>query len=248
MLYNDSTRTNKDGKRMARKNRINTKLEIKQVALHLFLEKGFTNVAVSEISKELGISKGNFTFHYATKEHLLTELIQDLCAFQWLVMEREVEKNNSIMAYLFELTTMAGSCYNNPVAKDLYVSAYTHPMSLRTIRENDTEKAQRIFAAYCPDWKEKDFALAENIVSGIEYAMFLTVHEEEITIDEKIEATLDAIMKIYNVPKDVREESMKKVLAMDYRKIGRRILEEFHDYVEMVNQKELEQATVQKSH
>lgn len=233
---------------MTRKSRINTKLEIKQVGLHLFMEKGFTNVAVSEISKAIGISKGNFTFHYATKEHLLTELIKDLCEFQWLVMERELEEeNNPLLAYLFELTTMAGSCYNNSVAKDLYISAYTHPMSLRTIRENDTEKAQRIFTEYCPDWKEKDFALSENIVSGIEYAMFLTVHEEDITLDEKIAATLDAIMKIYNVPQDVREESIKKVLAMDYKKIGQRILEEFHDYVEMVNQQELEEAVLQKN-
>lgn len=231
---------------MARENKINTKLEIKQTALHLFLKKGFTNVAVSEISKQIGISKGNFTFHYATKEHLLTELIEDLCAFQWLIMEKEVEKNNSLMAYLFELTTMAGSCYNNAVAKDLYVSAYTHPMSLRTIRENDTEKAKRIFADYCPDWTEKDFALAENIVSGMEYAMFVTEHEEEITLDEKIEATLDAIMKLYNVPKDIREDSLEQVLAMDYRKIGQRILKEFRDYVEMVNQKELEEALQRK--
>lgn len=233
---------------MARENKINTKLEIKQVALHFFLEKGFTNVAVSEISKEIGISKGNFTFHYATKEHLLTELIEDLCAFQWLVMKREVEKNNSLIAYLFELTTMAGSCYNNPVARDLYVSAYTHPMSLRTIRENDTEKTKRIFKEYCPDWTEKDFALAENIVSGMEYAMFVTEHEEKITLDEKITATLDAIMKLYNVPKDIREESLEQVLAMDYRKIGQRILKEFSDYVDELNQKELEEATLQKKH
>lgn len=234
---------------MARKSRINTKLQIKKVALHLFLEKGFTNVAVSEISKEIGISKGNFTFHYATKEHLLTELIKDLCEFQWLVMERELEEeNNPLLAYLFELTTMAGSCYNNSVAKDLYISAYTHPMSLRMIRENDTEKAQKIFNEYCPDWMEKDFALAENIVSGIEYAMFLAVHEEDITLDEIISATLDAIMKIYNVPKDIREESLKKILAMDYCKIGQRILGEFRDYVDRENQKELEEVALHKNH
>ena len=227
---------------MARKNRINTKLEIKQVALHLFLEKGFTNVAVSEISKELGISKGNFTFHYATKEHLLTELIKDLCEFQWLVMGREVEKKNSLMAYLFELTTMIGSCYNNVAARDLYVSAYTHPMTLRMIRENDTEKTKQIFERYCPDWKEKDFVLAENVVSGIEYALFFTEYEEENTLDEIIEATLDAIMKIYNVPSDVRKESIAKVLALDYRKIGERILGEFRNYVDIINQKELEES------
>lgn len=227
---------------MARKKKINTKLEIKQLALHLFLEEGL-DVKVSRITNELGISKGNFTFHYPTKEHLLAELIKDLCEFQWIVMEKEVEEEHSpLLAYLFELTTMAGSCYNNPVAKDLYVSAYIHPMSLRTIRENDTEKAMQIFAEYCPDWTKKDFAIAENIVSGMEYAMFVTEHEEEITLGEKIEATLDAIMKIYNVPKDVRETSLKKVLAMDYCKIGQRILKAFCDYVDMVNRKELEEA------
>ena len=145
------------------------------------------------------------------------------------------------------MTTMAGSCYNNPVAKDLYVSAYTHPMPLQTIRENDTEKAKQIFAEYCPDWTDKNFALAENIVSGMEYAMFVTEHEEEITLGEKIEATLDAIMKLYNVPKDIRESSLEKVLAMDYCKIGQRILGEFRDYVEMLNNKELEEAALHKS-
>ena len=231
---------------MARENRIDTKLEIKQIALRLFLEKGFTNVAVSEISKAVGISKGNFTFHYATKEHLLTELIEDLCEFQWIVMEREVEKNNSLIAYLYELTTMAGSCYNNPVAKDLYVSAYIHPMSLRMIRENDTQKAMQIFTKYCPDWTKKDFKLAENIVSGMEYAMFVTEHEEGITLDEKLRATLDAIMKIYNVPKNVRKESLDIVLVMDYRKIGQHILKEFCDYVELMSRKELDEAIWKK--
>ena len=143
---------------------------------------------------------------------------------------------------------MAGSCYNNPVAKDLYVSAYINPMSLRRIRENDTGKTKQIFSKYCPDWSDKDYALAENIVSGMEYAMFVTEHEEGITLDEKIRATLDAIMKLYNVPEKVRESSLEKVLSMNYRKIGQRILKEFCDYVEAVNQKELDEAALQNNY
>lgn len=236
------------GDNMARKNRINTKLEIKKIALHMFMEKGFSNVTVSEISKEVGISKGNFTFHYATKEHLLTELIVDLCEFQQIVMEKMIAKNDSLLAYLFELATMAGSCYDNPVARDLYISAYTHPICLHTIRENDTKKTKQIFAKYCPRYIEKDYVVAENIVSGIEYAMFATEQENETALHEQVKATLDAIMKIYNVPEVIREESLKKILAMDYYKIGKRILREFRDYVDKLNQKELEEAALHKNH
>ncbi len=230
---------------MARKNRIHTKTEIKQKGLHLFLQEGFTNVTVSQISKEVGISKGNFTFHYPTKEYLLAELIRDLCRFQWMLMEQEVEEYNGLVAYLYELTTMAGSCYEDPVAKDLYIAAYTHPMSLRIIRQNDTEKTKQVFKEYCKDWEESRFALAENIVSGMEYAMFMTEHEEGISHVQKVEGTLDAIMKLYNVPEDVRKETIAQVIVMDYKKIGKRILKEFKAYVDEINQKELEEIALQ---
>ena len=61
---------------MARINkRALTKLEIVQVASRQFLEKGYSATTVSAISKELGISPGNLTFHFPTKEHLLAELV-----------------------------------------------------------------------------------------------------------------------------------------------------------------------------
>lgn len=231
---------------MARKNKINTRLEIIQVATKFFLEQGYTDTLVPRIAEEIGISKGNLTFHFPTKEHLLAELIKYLCDFQWQVMEQEVTEGNSrLIAYLFELTTMAGSCDENPIAKDLYVAAYIHPMSLRIIRENDTRKTKEIFAEYCPTWSERDFVCAENIVSGIEYAMFVTENTGGISLDENVAGCLDAIMKLYDVPKEVRERSIHNVLEMDYRRIGKRILQEFSEYVESVNKKALEEAFLQ---
>ena len=48
-----------------------TRLEIIQVATRMFLEKGYTNTTTKAISDELEMSKGNLTFRYPTKEHLL---------------------------------------------------------------------------------------------------------------------------------------------------------------------------------
>ena len=54
---------------MARRKSNLTRLEIVQVAMKMFLEKGFTNTSAKAISNELNISTGNLTFYFPT--HLL---------------------------------------------------------------------------------------------------------------------------------------------------------------------------------
>lgn len=226
--------------------KINTKLEILQHALHLFLEEGYTTTYITTIAKDLNISTGNLTFHYPTKEHLLEELVKMLCDYHWIIMEDEVaEGRTSLLTYLLELTAMTSVCDENPIAKDLYASAYTHSMSLKAIRENDTRKAKVIFAEYCPDWTEEDYAMAENIVSGIEYATLMPENAKDIPLAKRIAGSLDAVMKVYDVPKEIRELKISKVLAMDYRKIGRLFLDGFSKYVESQNAKALEAAAEQ---
>ena len=225
----------------------NTKLKIKQLALHYFLEKGYAQVSVGDLCKLMEISKGTFVFHYPTKENLLVELIKDLCEFQWQIMEQEIKvEKDPLVAYLYELATMAGSCYDNPPIRELYVSAYIHPASLKVIRENDTEKAKRVFGDYCKEWEENDFIITEDIVSGIEYSMFATEHETKIPLDDRLTGIFDVILQSYHVPEYIRKETIKKVLSMDYRELGKRILNEFREYVEEVHQKELEEAADKK--
>ena len=76
---------------MARHTADTTRKEIIQVAIHKFLELGYSNTSAKAISEEVGISTGNLTFHYPTKEHLLAKLVDMLCTFQWRMMEKEAE-------------------------------------------------------------------------------------------------------------------------------------------------------------
>lgn len=45
-------------------------------------------------------------------------------------------------------------------------------MSLAVICEYDTKRAKNTFGKYCTVWPDTDYVLAENVASGIEYAMF----------------------------------------------------------------------------
>ena len=225
---------------MAKRKIINTKLEILQCSMELFLDKGYTSSYITTIAKNLKISTGNLTFYFPTKEHLLAELVKELCVFQWQTMEKEITGGkSSLLAYLLELATMTSVCDENPVAKDFYISAYTHLLPLKIIRENDTQKTRNIFSEYCENWTETDFVIAENIVSGIEYAMLVTEDTKEVSLEKRIETGLEAIMKIYDVPEDIRSSLLQSVLGMDYREIGRNILKEFCIYVEEKNKAQL---------
>ncbi len=227
---------------MARINKsLLTKLEIIQVATNSFLEKGYSNTTASSVCKELGMSTGNLTFHFPTKEHLLAVLVDMLCSFQRKMMEKEADEGySSVMAICLELMAMASMCEEDGIARDLYLSAYTSSISLAKIRLNDVHRAKQVFTQYCQDWTDEQFTEAEILVSGIEYATLMTTPDSP-TLEIRIAGALEHILSIYNVPEELRKMKIKRVLDMDYRSIGRRVLAEFRDYVQQTNYDALEQ-------
>ena len=203
------------------------------------MEKGYTRTTVSAIGKELGMSSGNLTFYFPTKEHLLAELVDLLCSFQWKRMEEEADEGiSSVLAICLELTSMASACEAAPVIKDFFLSAYSSPMCLEIIRRNDTDRSKKVFGAFRPDWTEEQFAEAEILCSGIEYATLMTANDP-VSLETRISGALNQILSIYGVPEEMRQTKIKKVFAMDYRNLGKRVLEEFKEYVEQANEQAL---------
>jgi AcrR family transcriptional regulator len=228
------------------KKRGNTRLEIIRLGAHLFIEEGYSCTTVNKIAKTLDLSPGNVTFYFPTKEHLLAVLVDELFDFQTWLMEYEAREGaSSLLSYCLELTSIAAACEDDEVAKDFFASSYSSAMILNMIRENDTEKTKKIFAEYRPDWSDEEWRATENIVSGIEFATIMTC-EAETPLDKQIEKALDSIMLLYGVPEELRRQKIEKVLAMDYRNIGKRILKGFKDYIDKVNEENLKQSRKNK--
>lgn len=221
---------------MAKRHANITKLKIIQTALHLFLENGFSNTSARALCNELDISLGNLTFYFPSKEHLLAVLIEMLCDFQWKMMKEEADDGISlVLAICLELMSMASAAEENETARDIFISAYTSPITLEIIRKNDSLRAKTVFSEYCPEWTDEQFKESEVLVSGIEYATLMTT-ETSTPLDVRISGALDAILYIYKVPEEIRKIKIQKVLSMDYRKIGSRIFDEFKEYIEQVNE------------
>ena len=212
-----------------------TKLEIITEATKQFLEKGYTNTSANAVAKALDMSQGNLTFHYPTKEHLLAILVDKLCDFQWKRMEQEANDGiSSVLAICLELTAMASDCESDETIKDFFLSAYSSPLSLDIIRKNDAKRAKEVFGSYRPDWTDEQFAEAEILVSGIEYATLMTAGDP-VPLETRIAGALNNILGIYGVPEETRQIKLQKVFAMDYITLGKRVLDEFKKYVTDAN-------------
>lgn len=200
---------------------VSTKDRILKTAIDLFFEKGYTLTTARNICDRLGISTGNLTFHYPSKEYLLLAIVEMLCGYQRdLVEYRSDEGEDPLFKYAYEMASQVSVCENNEIAKDFYVSAYTIPMTLATIRKWEGEYAESVFKKYNPDWTNEDFALAEITASGIELSILMSVQDEEIAFEDKLRIMLDSLLKLYNVPEEERCDVVDRVLASDYREFG----------------------------
>lgn len=150
-------------------------------------------------------------------------------------MEEEANDDiSSILAICLELTAMAGACEDDPVIKDFLLSAYSSPLCLSVIRRNDAQRAKEVFKDYCSDWSDEQFAMAEVLVSGIEFATLMTAGDS-IPLETRIFSAIETILGIYGVPEDVCSTKLEKVYAMDYRNIGKKAFMDFRKFVEQSN-------------
>lgn len=137
---------------------------------------------------------------------------------------------------------MADLCRKNPIAKDFYLSSYTHPIPLEIIRKNDTIKTKKVFQEFCPGFSDEEFRNMENIVSGIEYATLTTDTQDDMAFESMLRHTLDCILFMYRVPTEIRRTKIQKVLSSDYRQVAQKLLKEFPAYVDVSTEHALEAA------
>ena len=217
------------------------KAAIVKAASELFFEKGFSKTTLAELCKKIDIGTGNLTFYFPTKEHILSVLVQMMIDFQWKEMEAQTDEGkSSLLAYCLELTTLVALSEEIPQMQDFLFAAYSHPTTLDLIRTNDTEKIKQIFAEYTEGWDNEKFIETETLISGIEYATLMHT-EHTASIERRIEGALNTIMMLFGVPEELRRTKIKKVLAMDYRAIGRKVYEDFKEYVTETNEHALDE-------
>lgn len=229
---------------MARTRVTTTKYEIIQVASEFFFDVGYSNTSPKLIAEELGLSTGNITYYFPTKEHLLTVIVEMLCDFQWKMLELEADRGiGSAASICLETMTVAAACDENVIARDFFIAAFQSELCRNYLRSNHVERAKKIFAKECSEWTDDEFHQAELLVMGLQYAAIVPT-DANIPLKTRIASALNQILGIYNVDEETRQREIEKVLAYDCRGISKRVLREFIRYVEKTNEQTLEKMII----
>ena len=224
---------------LARKKSL-TKYQIIEVASEFFFEAGYSVTSPKMIAGELDISPGNLTYYFPTKEHLLSEIVKMLCEFQQKLLDYESDKGiDSIGSICIELMTVAAACQESEIARDFFTAAFQSPLCRDILRNDHVNRAKRIFAQQCNDWTDEQFVRAELLIMGLQYITIVST-DDILPLKTRISGALNQILSIYNVDKETINTEIKKVLDMDCRILGKRVLAEFIAYVEQTNEHTLE--------
>lgn len=99
----------------------NKKDIILDVAENLFLKKGFLGTSIDEITKEAGISKGNFYTYFDSKEMLLNEIVNNTLVeilSKFGKMKKESSKEEIIENYI-NINISLAKKYSTPIVISL---------------------------------------------------------------------------------------------------------------------------------
>ena len=219
-----------------------TKYEIVQTASEFFFTEGFSNTSPRMIAEKLGLSTGNITYYFKSKEHLLLTIVEELCNFQWNMLKAEIDKGiGSAASICLETMTVAVACEENEIARDFFIATFQSELCRNHLRQNHVERAKKIFAAECAGWTDEQFHQAELLVQGLQYSAIVPT-DANIPLKMRLSGALNQILIIYNVNEKTRQDEIQKVLDKDCREISKRVLKAFTGFVKEKNAKTLNEA------
>ena len=229
---------------MARKRVTTTKYEILQAASEFFFNVGFSATSPKMIAEELGLSTGNITYYFPSKEHLLLAVVEHICDFQLKMLEEQDDiGTDSIASLCLETMTVAVACDESLIARDFFNAAFQSELCRNYLRQNHVERAKKVFKEWCSNWTDEQYEEAELLVMGLQYAA-IAPNDAQLSTKTRVFGSLNQILGIYNIDEQTRQKEIQKVLDRDCRGISRQVLQAFVAYIKKANEEKLLQMLV----
>ena len=202
-------------------------------ATKLFLEKGYSNTRVRDISNDSGVTYNEIFRMYEDKDTLLSHLINLVIAHQFEFSENYLKNitDDKLYLYVFESTLQLYIAESMEHIREMYAVSYSLPNTSHKIYEYITEKIENVFKDYLPHYETKDFYELEIACAGIMRGFIINPCNMYFTMDRKVRRFIKTTLKIYEVPKDKIEETIKFVESFDMKKLAKKVIDTLYEYI-----------------
>lgn len=202
-----------------------TKRKILTVCVRLFLEQGYKNTSVSQIVDEAGVARGSYLNLFPTKEKILLDLTETMFGGQF-GMARSIAdtKLPPVYAYALETAIQLTLTELNENLREIYIEAYSLPETSEYIYLHTTAELKQIFSANFPDYSDSDFYEMEIGTAGLMRSYMARKCDIHFPLERKLSRFLTAAMRVYRVPENELEQTVRFVERLDIRSIAERVM------------------------
>ena len=202
-----------------------TKRKILTVCVRLFLEQGYKNTSVSQIVDEAGVARGSYLNLFPTKDKILLDLTETMFGGQF-GMARSIAdtKLPPVYAYALETAIQLTLTELNENLREIYIEAYSLPETSEYIYLHTTAELKQIFSANFPDYSDSDFYEMEIGTAGLMRNYMARKCDIHFPLERKLSRFLTAAMRVYRVPEDELEQTVRFVERLGIRSIAERVM------------------------
>ena len=208
-----------------RRSSCETRKKILTACVRLFLEQGYKNTSVSQIVNEAGVARGSYLNLFPTKDKILLDLTETMFGGQF-GMARSITdtKLPPVYAYALETAIQLTLTELNENLREIYIEAYSLPETSEYIYLHTTAELKQIFSANFPDYSDSDFYEMEIGTAGLMRNYMARKCDIHFPLERKLSRFLTAAMRVYRVPEDELEQTVRFVERLDIRSIAERVM------------------------
>lgn len=217
-----------------RKDGMATKQKILTVCVRLFLEQGYKETTITQITEEAKVTRGSFQNLFPTKDAVLMELVGTMFGGQFGAA-RTITGGSlpPVYAYAAETAIQLTLTELNESLREIYLEAYTLPATAEYIHLHTTAELQEIFGANFPGYAASDFYEMEIGTAGLMRGYMARKCDIHFPLERKLARFLTASMRIFRVPEDEQERVLAFVAGLDIRSIAENVMEKLFTLLEM---------------
>ena len=134
--------------------------------------------------------------------------------------------SDPLMLYGMETSLQMHIAELSEPLRELYVTAYTLPLTSAYINEGMVEKLSAIFSDFLPGAERKDWFACELATAGITRSYTVVPCTADYPMEQKLRDYLSCCYKIFDVPKERYEPVIERVVRIDLTETARSIIDE----------------------
>ena len=217
-----------------RKDGLETKRKILTVCVRLFLEQGYKETSITQITENAGVTRGSFQNLFPTKDAVLMELVETMFSGQFGAAKSITgQQLPPVYAYAVETAIQLTLTELNERLREIYLEAYSLPDTAEYIHLHTTAELKQIFGGSFPGYSDSDFYEMEIGTAGLMRGYMARKCDIHFPLDRKLSRFLTAAMRVYRVPEEEQRQVLAFIRSLDIRAIAAEVMEKLFAMLEM---------------